>query len=106
MKILRVNGVDKIFLEDLTTSEILGVSFDVDFAAEDSKDVTFSDGFRFVGDYHVHITPYVATADATVQINLVPRAGDPAPPAAKAGDGFGIALSAPITGRFHIWAHQ
>jgi hypothetical protein len=76
----------------------------VDFNDEDTQDIVFPGGFLFVSDYHVFVTLYIAEADAPVFWNLVPRNGDPAPPAAKSPSGFRLVLSAPVTGRALVLA--
>lgn len=102
----KVNDVDYIFVEGLLTPEEFGIMFDVDFTAEDTKDVTFPNGFMFSGDYDVELTGYWLEDDAPVIITIVPRGGDPTPPAAKAPDGFRLVLQAASTGRVRIWVHQ
>lgn len=104
-RIYKVAGVDKIFVE-IVDGVSVGIVFDVDITDEDSVDVTFPGSFSFTGDYSIEITEYITEASAVVDFNIVPRAGDPIPPAAKSGTGFRILFSAPVTGRLRIWAHQ
>ena len=71
-------------------------------------DVTFPGGFTFTGNYSVDLDGYFHGDDAPMILTVVPRLGDPPPPAAKAPDGFRINLQAPVTqpATIRVWAHQ